>query len=74
MAKMKKNNNDNTKWGRQCKATGSLIHCLWEFNMVHSFLENFLAASFKGKHILTIWPNNPTPRYFLREIKTYVHT
>lgn len=29
-------------------------------------LENNLAVSCKVKHVLSIWPHNPTPRYLLR--------
>lgn len=32
-------------------------------------LENNLAVSYKGKHILTIWPNNSTPMDTLEKYK-----
>lgn len=39
-----------------------------------AILKNSLAIFYKVKHILTIQPSNPTPRYYPREIKIHVYT
>lgn len=36
--------------------------------------ENSLAVSHSNKHILTIWPSNPTPTYVSNDMKTYIYT
>ena len=44
---------DNTKCWWECEATGTLIHCWWERNLVPPLsLEDSLAASYKTKHMI----------------------
>ena len=58
-------------WG--CRATGTLIHCWWEYKMVHPLWKSW-AISYKIKHILTAGSNIMLLGIYPKELKTYVHT
>lgn len=46
----------------------------WECNTGHPFGETIWQFLMKLNITLALWSTNPTPKYYLREIKTYVHS
>ena len=65
-------NPDNTKWGRGCGATGTLIHCWWECKMVQPFWKmvwQFLTKLTYFYHMIQQW----APWYLSKGLKTCSH-
>lgn len=54
MAKIK--NTDDMKCWRECRATGTLMHCRWECKIVVNSAKQ--AISYEVKHILSKWFSN----------------
>ena len=78
MSMAKIQNTDTTKCWQGCGATGTLIHCWWECNVVQPLWK---VGDFTGWWFLTklniLSPYDPAmalPGIYPKELKTYIHT
>ena len=60
----------SAKCWQEREASGTLIHCLWEWKMVQPLGKMIL----KTKYTLTTWSSNHTSWYLHEEFENYDHT